>query len=42
MIEAIMISTSGTQGISMISLGRVISQTNAEADTPADTESTEE
>ncbi|MEL6525678.1 MAG: DUF3124 domain-containing protein [Chloroflexota bacterium] len=41
-IEAIMISTSGTQGISMISLGRVISQTDAEADTPADTDSTEE
>lgn len=37
-IEAIMVSTSGTQGISMISLGRVISQTDA----PEDLDSTDE
>ncbi len=30
-VEAVMVSRSGTQGISMISLGRVISQTDAEA-----------
>lgn len=29
-VEAVMVSTAGTQGISMISLGRVISQTNAD------------
>lgn len=29
-VEAVMVSTSGTQGLSMISLGRVISQTQAE------------
>ena len=33
-IEAIMISTRGTQGISMISLGRVISQTVPDVTTP--------
>ncbi|MBZ0301226.1 MAG: DUF3124 domain-containing protein [Anaerolineae bacterium] len=36
-IEAIMISTEGTQGISMISLGRVISQTTPEEIATTDT-----
>ena len=31
-VEAVMVSTGGTQGISMISLGRVISQTGADGE----------
>ena len=35
-IEAIMVNTRGTRGISMISLGRVLSQTGIEEDSTAD------
>lgn len=37
-IEAVMISTGGTQGLSMISLGRVLSQTEAPVEVPDTTE----